>query len=65
MLAAESLLFGLSYIASWMLVFFVPNVIYFGRVDEPALEHRFGDRYRLYKANVPCWVLRRRLRDVP
>ena len=65
MLAAESLLFGSWYLAGWMVVFFVLNIIYFSRVEEPALEQRFGDSYRLYKANVPRWIPRWRPWDVP
>ena len=58
MLAAESLLFGSWYIAGWAVVFFGGNAIYFARVEEPALERRFGEVYRLYRANVPRWVPR-------
>ena len=58
MLAAESLLLGSWYVGGWMLVFYVVNAIYFTRVEEPALEARFGEGYRLYKANVPRWVPR-------
>ncbi len=64
MLAAESLLLGSWYIAGWAVVFFVLNAIYFARVEEPALERRFGESYRLYKANVPRWVPRWRPRDI-
>lgn len=58
MLAAESLLLGSWYVGGWMVVFYVVNAIYFTRVEEPALEARFGEGYRLYKANVPRWVPR-------
>ena len=57
-LAAESLLFGSWYILGWMLVFFALNMTYFIRSEEPALERRFGESYRLYKANVPRWIPR-------
>ena len=58
MLMAESLLLGSWPIAGWMLVFFLLNAIYLIRVEEPALEQRFGEDYRLYKANVPRWIPR-------
>ena len=58
MLAAESLLLGSWYIALWTVVFFVLSAIFFVRFEEPALEKRFGESYRLYKANVPRWAPR-------
>ena len=64
-LAAESLLFGSWYILGWMLVFFALNMTYFIRSEEPALERRFGESYRLYKANVPRWIPRWRGWDGP
>ena len=64
-LAAEALLFGSWYVAGWMAVFFLLNTAYFIRSEEPALEKRFGESYRLYKANVPRWVPRRRPWDAP
>ena len=56
MLGAESLFFGSWHLAGWMLVFFLGNAIYFPMVEERALERRFGDDYRRYKANVPRWM---------
>ena len=64
MLGAESLFFGSWHLAGWMLVFFVGNALYFPLVEERALERRFGDDYRLYKANVPRWIPRWRAWDV-
>jgi len=56
MLGAESLFFGSWHLAGWMLAFFAGNALYFPLVEERALERRFGDDYRLYKANVPRWI---------
>lgn len=56
MLGAESLFFGSWHLAGWMIVFFLGNAIYFPLVEEPALERRFGDSYRRYKAHVPRWM---------
>ena len=65
MLAAEALLFGSWYIAGWMVAFVVLNTAYFIRSEEPALEDRFGEGYRLYKANVPRWIPRWKPWDAP
>ena len=48
-----------------MLVFFLLNTIYLIRVEEPALERRFGEDYRRYKANVPRWIPRVAPWDLP
>ena len=56
MFGAESLFFGSWHLAGWMLVFLLGNAVYFPLVEERALERRFGDAYRLYKANVPRWI---------
>lgn len=64
MLGAESLFFGSWHLAGWLVVFFLGNAIYFPLVEEKALERRFGDDYRLYKANVSRWMPRWRARDV-
>ena len=58
MLGAESLMLGSWPLAGWMLLFCLGNTIHFPLVEEPALERRFGDRYRRYKANVPRWIPR-------
>ena len=57
-LGAESLLFGSWYLAGWMCVFFAVCAIYFPFYEEPGLARRFGEPYRLYKANVPRWIPR-------
>jgi protein-S-isoprenylcysteine O-methyltransferase Ste14 len=44
----------------WALGFLAINGIYIPLLEEPMLEGRFGDEYRLYKRNVPRWVPRRR-----
>ncbi len=58
LLAAEALFLGSRALGAWLLVFFLANAVYFPLVEEKALERRFGDPYRLYKANVPRWVPR-------
>lgn len=44
----------------WAILFFALNTVYFILVEEPGLEHRFGDAYRDYKASVPRWIPRLR-----
>ena len=60
MLAAEALLFRSWGLAIWGGVFFLGNAIYFPLVEEPGLVKRFGHAYRVYMANVPRWIPRRR-----
>ena len=58
MLAAESLILRSLPVALWAVVFFAGNVVYFALSEERRLEDRFGDSYRVYKANVPRWIPR-------
>jgi protein-S-isoprenylcysteine O-methyltransferase Ste14 len=59
-LVGESLIFGSTAIAVWAAVFAVINHVFFLAYEEPAVERRFGDEYRLYKENVPRWIPRRK-----
>jgi len=54
----KSLLFGSWLIVVWMFAFFLIHGVYLARMEEPGLEHRFGEDYRRYKANVPRWIPR-------
>jgi protein-S-isoprenylcysteine O-methyltransferase Ste14 len=58
-LLGEALIFGSTAIAIWAAVFVVINHVFFVAYEEPAVERRFGDEYRRYKANVPRWIPRR------
>ena len=60
LLLAEALLFHSWPIATWMILFFVGNAIYFPLVEEKGLEKKFGDEYLKYKARVPRWIPRLR-----
>lgn len=42
----------------WAGLFFIINTIYFILKEEPDLEKRFGEEYRIYKQNVPRWIPR-------
>ncbi len=55
-LLGEALGLGAWPIGGWGLFFLAANAVYFPLNEEPALERRFGEDYRLYKANVPRWV---------
>lgn len=58
-LVGEALIFGSGAIAIWTAVFAVINYVFFLAYEEPAVERRFGEEYRRYKANVPRWIPRR------
>jgi protein-S-isoprenylcysteine O-methyltransferase Ste14 len=57
-LLAEALLIGSRRILTWFLIFLIMNLVYIPLLEEPGLAARFGDRYRLYKKNVPRWIPR-------
>jgi len=59
-LIGQALLWVSWVISIWACVFILINHIYFVISEEPGLEKRFGEPYRLYKANVPRWVPRLR-----
>ena len=58
LLAGEALVWQSWPIGWWAMVFFAANLIYFPLSEEKGLEHRFGDNYLAYKANVPRWFPR-------
>jgi len=58
-LLGEAALFGSPWLLIWSAAFFAINCMYFLMYEEPGLERRFGDEYRLYKRNVPRWIPRR------
>ena len=43
-------------ILRWAGLFFIINTVYFIIKEEPDLEKRFGEEYRIYKQNVPRWI---------
>jgi protein-S-isoprenylcysteine O-methyltransferase Ste14 len=62
MLLGQALLWGSGALAIWAGAFVLINHVYFVLSEEPGLERRFGEKYRLYKANVPRWIPRIRSR---
>jgi protein-S-isoprenylcysteine O-methyltransferase Ste14 len=55
---AELLLTGSRRIVVWFILFLVMKLVYIPLPEEPGLTARFGERYRLYKENVPRWLPR-------
>ncbi len=62
MLVGEALLWRSIALGAWACVFIAINHAYFLLSEEPGLERRFGEPYRVYKANVPRWIPRFRAR---
>ncbi len=58
MLAGEAIFFHSWPLACWLLIFLVANLLYLPLSEEPRLAKRFGEPYRLYRANVPRWLPR-------
>jgi protein-S-isoprenylcysteine O-methyltransferase Ste14 len=59
-LLGELLASGSLRLLIWFLLFALANLIYIPLVEEPGLEHRFGQAYRVYKQHVPRWLPRLR-----
>jgi len=57
-LLAEALLLRSPPLLAWAAVFIAANMVYIPNFEEPGLERRFGEPYRLYKAHVPRWLPR-------
>jgi protein-S-isoprenylcysteine O-methyltransferase Ste14 len=60
LLVGQALVWGSWVVGVWAGVFIFINHVYSVLSEEPGLEKRFGEPFRLYKANVPRWVPRRR-----
>jgi protein-S-isoprenylcysteine O-methyltransferase Ste14 len=58
-LVGEAAFFGSPWLLIWSAAFLAVNCVYFSIYEEPGLERRFGEEYRLYKRNVPRWIPRR------
>jgi protein-S-isoprenylcysteine O-methyltransferase Ste14 len=57
-LLAESLLTGSDRVLGWFALFLLMNLVYIPLLEEPGLAARFGERYLLYRKNVPRWIPR-------
>lgn len=60
MLVGEALIWSSQAVGVWAGGFLVINHLYFLVAEEPGLERRFGEAYRVYKAHVPRWIPRTR-----
>ena len=60
MVVGLALIRGSALTAVLAAFFFVVNHFYFIYSEEPGLMKRFGESYRVYKANVPRWLPRLR-----
>jgi protein-S-isoprenylcysteine O-methyltransferase Ste14 len=58
-LLGEAVFFGSPALLIWSAAFLAINCMYFLVYEEPGLERRFSDEYRVYKRNVPRWIPRR------
>ncbi len=57
-LLGEAILFGSWAVAAWFLLFWLANLVFIVKVEEPALVDRFGRDYVAYVKNVPRWIPR-------
>ena len=57
-LVGEALFCGSCIVGLWACLFVLFNHVYFVFFEEPDLETRFGEPYRVYKNNVPRWIPR-------
>jgi len=57
-LLGEATMFSSIPILKWAGTFFIINTIYFFLLEEPQLEDRFGESYRIYKKYVSRWIPR-------
>ena len=58
MLIGQAVFQGSWVLALWVCLFIFVNHIYFVLSEEPGLERRFKEQYRVYKENVPRWIPR-------
>jgi protein-S-isoprenylcysteine O-methyltransferase Ste14 len=58
MLIGQALFWGSWILSLWACIFVLINHVYFILSEEPGLEKRFGENYRVYKSSVPRWIPR-------
>jgi protein-S-isoprenylcysteine O-methyltransferase Ste14 len=54
----ESVLLASRAVGLWAATVLAINAIYIPLIEEPDLDHRFGEDYDLYKRHVPRWLPR-------
>jgi protein-S-isoprenylcysteine O-methyltransferase Ste14 len=57
-LLGEAIVSSFTPLFSWFFIFMLANLIYIPWLEEPGLERRFGQSYRIYKQHVPRWIPR-------
>jgi protein-S-isoprenylcysteine O-methyltransferase Ste14 len=57
-LLGEAMVLGSKSVVWWPVLFMAINALYIPLVEEPELEARHGQAYRVYRANVPRWMPR-------
>jgi protein-S-isoprenylcysteine O-methyltransferase Ste14 len=57
-LTGESIIVGSIPLIIWTFLFIIGNLLYVPLVEEQQLAERFGDKYTIYKKNVPRWIPR-------
>ncbi|HEU4881235.1 MAG TPA: isoprenylcysteine carboxylmethyltransferase family protein [Longimicrobium sp.] len=58
MLIGEALLGRSGVLAIWAGAFLLINHAYFLLSEEPGMQRRFGESYRVYRSHVPRWIPR-------
>ncbi len=64
-LLGEAVFFGSPFLLSWLAFFITAKLIYINFSEEPTLEARFGNDFKLYCQNVPSWIPRRTPWELP
>ena len=54
----EAVVLASPAVGSWFVAVMLINLVYIPLSEEPGLDRRFGDAYRVYKRNVPRWIPR-------
>ena len=57
-LIGENFIVGSISLTIWTWLFIFGNLIYIPIIEEQKLAERFGDKYLIYKKNVPRWIPR-------
>lgn len=57
-LVGEALLWRSGALALWAGTFLLINHTYFLLSEEPGMEKRFGESYRVYRSHIPRWIPR-------
>src|SRR3954447_11974042 len=60
LIAGQALVLGSAALAVYAAAFWATTAAFVKLYEEPVLTERYGDRYRLYRDNVPGWIPRPR-----